>query len=336
MHVKGEKEPSKNEIIKLTSYIVHKHYCENDVESIISLMDDDIIWHGDGKDEYAIGAEKLIDVFKKFKGNIHKCSISGEEYYVIEISQGAYLCSGRMLIKTDKSTNVYIHVNQRITLVFRWSGNGFKCCYADISNPCKNIGVGREDIEFPIKMSYSDYIYLTKKVEEQQKKIEEQKKKIDEQEYLLQSLIYTDSLTGLNNRNKFDLLLNSDFDENLLVLGIAYFDLNGLKRVNDILGHSAGDKFICRAAEQIQKVFFGKIYRTGGDEFVVIDVDMNETEFRNAVNSVKKQMKENNISSAVGISWRDKNCNLKEQVEEADFNMYKDKRHFYGSNNIVK
>ena len=48
------------------------------------------------------------------------------------------------------------------------------------------------------------------------------------------------------------------------------------------------------------------------------------------------KMKENNISSAVGISWRDKNCNLKEQVEEADFNMYKDKRHFYGSNNIVK
>ncbi len=336
MHVKGEKKPSENEIIKLTSYIVHKHYCENDVESVISLMDDDIIWHGDGKDEYAIGAENVINIFNKFKGCIPKCNISDEEYNVIEISPGSYLCSGRMWIETDKSTNVYIRVYQYITLVFRWNDNGIKFCYANISNTCKNIGCGKKDIEFPIKMSYSDYIYLTKKNEEQEKKIEEQKKKINEQEYLLQSLIYTDSLTGLNNRNKFNLLLNSDFDEKLSVLGIAYFDLNGLKKVNDIFGHSAGDEFICRAAEQIQKVFFGKTYRTGGDEFVVIDVDLNEAEFRSAVLSVKKQMDENNISSAVGISWRDKNCSLKEQVEEADNNMYKDKRHFYSSNNIDK
>ena len=69
---------------------------------------------------------------------------------------------------------------------------------------------------------------------------------------------------------------------------------------------------------------------------MVIDVDLNEAEFRSAVLSVKKQMDENNISSAVGISWRDKNCSLKEQVEEADNNMYKDKRHFYSSNNIDK
>ncbi len=206
----------------------------------------------------------------------------------------------------------------------------------------KILGGGR-DIEFPIKISYNDYIYLTKKVKEQQEKIEELKKtieiqenKIKEQSRLLQNLTYTDSLTGLNNRNKLDLIQKSDFNERVFVLGIAFFDLNGLKRVNDILGHSAGDDYLCHTAEEISRVFPGKAYRIGGDEFLAIETEMNEEEFKSAVLLVEKGMKENSISCAVGISWRDKNCSIEEQVKEADFDMYKNKRQFYSSANTDK
>ena len=47
-------------------------------------------------------------------------------------------------------------------------------------------------------------------------------------------------------------------------LGIAYFDLNGLKAVNDHLGHSAGDELLRRTAQEIQQVFPKKVYRIGG------------------------------------------------------------------------
>ena len=48
--------------------------------------------------------------------------------------------------------------------------------------------------------------------------------------------------------------------------------LNGLKKANDTLGHSAGDELICAAANCMKFAFasYGKIYRIGGDEFVVL------------------------------------------------------------------
>ena len=51
---------------------------------------------------------------------------------------------------------------------------------------------------------------------------------------------------------------------------MACFDINGLKGTNDREGHSAGDLLIHRTAAHIRRVFDGKAYRTGGDEFVVI------------------------------------------------------------------
>lgn len=53
---------------------------------------------------------------------------------------------------------------------------------------------------------------------------------------------------------------------------VFVFDINGLKAVNDVLGHYAGDKLIIGAARCIEKVVgdAGRCYRTGGDEFVVM------------------------------------------------------------------
>lgn len=53
---------------------------------------------------------------------------------------------------------------------------------------------------------------------------------------------------------------------------VFVFDINGLKAVNDVLGHHAGDKLIIGAARCIEKVVgdAGRCYRTGGDEFIVM------------------------------------------------------------------
>ena len=68
---------------------------------------------------------------------------------------------------------------------------------------------------------------------------------------------------------------------------MACFDINGLKGTNDREGHSAGDLLIHRTAAHIRRVFEGKAYRTGGDEFVVIDASSGEDAFFKGVEAVR-------------------------------------------------
>lgn len=87
-------------------------------------------------------------------------------------------------------------------------------------------------------------------------------------------LLATDNLTGLQSRYAYTEMLNAYknqdvFPENLVAFVI---DINGLKTVNDTLGHEAGDEMIQGAAACIAQVLgkYGACFRTGGDEFVAI------------------------------------------------------------------
>lgn len=105
----------------------------------------------------------------------------------------------------------------------------------------------------------------------------------------------TDSLTGLKNRKGLAEWLEVNYRENTRTYGIVAIDLSEFKRLNDALGHDAGDRAISQAADFFkQYVRFannsGKKYghkheqtdviaRTGGDEFfIVIDLDGVSTE----------------------------------------------------------
>ena len=63
-------EDPKQEAIRLTSYILHMHYYENDVEAMIDLFDEDdcFSWFGAAEHEYAIGSNTVAEIFREFKG----------------------------------------------------------------------------------------------------------------------------------------------------------------------------------------------------------------------------------------------------------------------------
>lgn len=84
---------------------------------------------------------------------------------------------------------------------------------------------------------------------------------------------HTDELTGLLNRRAYEEDVyehDSIPDKDHFVL--MSLDVNGLKTINDTLGHAAGDELIIGAGWCMKKCFgsYGKIYRTGGDEFIVV------------------------------------------------------------------
>ena len=88
----------------------------------------------------------------------------------------------------------------------------------------------------------------------------------------LEQLAYTDGLTGMKNRlafNKAESSLMKDADAKYIII---QFDINDLKKVNDVYGHSEGDRHISGAAKIIHDSIhgFGDCYRVGGDEFVAI------------------------------------------------------------------
>lgn len=93
------------------------------------------------------------------------------------------------------------------------------------------------------------------------------KEKYEKEKYIYTS--NTDELTKCLNRRAYDV----DMEKLDLSSEWAYIslDLNGLKQANDSLGYSAGDELICVAANCMKFAFasYGKIYRIGGDEFVV-------------------------------------------------------------------
>lgn len=93
------------------------------------------------------------------------------------------------------------------------------------------------------------------------------KEKYEKEKYMYTS--NTDGLTKCFNRRAYD----SDMEKLDLNTEWAYIslDLNDLKQTNDLLGPSARDELICAASNCMKFAFasYGKIYRIGGDEFVV-------------------------------------------------------------------
>ena len=82
----------RREAIRLTSYILHKHYCENDVDALIDLLDDEdecFSWLGAAEHEYAIGSRTVAAIFEEFRGKVPLCNISNEHFDVIEPAPGA-------------------------------------------------------------------------------------------------------------------------------------------------------------------------------------------------------------------------------------------------------
>ncbi len=155
---------------------------------------------------------------------------------------------------------------------------------------------------------------------------------------------YIDELTGLYNRKMYaeDIAENrslTDGDDFVLVS----MDVNGLKTVNDSLGHAAGDELISGAAKCMKKCMgdFGRIYRTGGDEFMALiktdsdGLDKIKSSFAEETASFEGKYI-NGVSVSCGFAARCENPDLSfEEMEKlADKNMYTAKRIHYTSNGI--
>jgi diguanylate cyclase (GGDEF)-like protein len=153
----------------------------------------------------------------------------------------------------------------------------------------------------------------------------------------VQNLAVTDALTGVYNRRKLDEALATEVERSLRYnrpLSIIMLDLDGLKMINDNLGHSVGDEALRLVAEairsQIRKVDLPT--RFGGDEFLVLlpEVDLtvaSRIADRICATIVNAQIEGGPLSVSAGVvQLSESNATPEEFIKAADQALYKAKR----------
>ncbi|MCR5402987.1 MAG: diguanylate cyclase [Butyrivibrio sp.] len=137
-----------------------------------------------------------------------------------------------------------------------------------------------------------------------------------------------DALTGLGNRyalNQMLLVISETTDS----VGVCYTDINGLKAINDEMGHEEGDKLIVSMSNLFAGIFKRKnCFRVGGDEFVAVVPGISEEAFIKLVEKLRDKSKK--ITMAIGYSWAHSCCDVRKLIRNADEAMYNDKAQYYG------
>lgn len=149
------------------------------------------------------------------------------------------------------------------------------------------------------------------------------------QKFMLSSLSL-DNLTGLPLRGSF----HKDVEKQKESITLAILDIDKFKNINDTYGHNVGDDVIkqfshlCRSSLRSED----KIYRWGGEEFVVMLLNTNLQSARSSLERIKKQVKEFkfkegfSISFSAGICFLSNNESIEECIAKADKALYKAKQ----------
>ncbi|NTV47651.1 MAG: GGDEF domain-containing protein, partial [Chlorobiales bacterium] len=138
-----------------------------------------------------------------------------------------------------------------------------------------------------------------------------------------------DTLTGLYNRAFFDAELERLSRSRMFPLSIVMADLNGLKAVNDSLGHDAGDELLRLTARIFLQAFRSEdiVARIGGDEFAVLLPTTRKTIAEIAVSRLTRcpEIVNGLVSIAFGIATAEDKDQLAIALKYSDERMYLDK-----------
>ena len=142
----------------------------------------------------------------------------------------------------------------------------------------------------------------------------------------------TDQGTGLMNRRAYEKYLCESENHGFASAVCIYIDANGLHEINNERGHEAGDRMLRMIADQLREQFpDSKIYRIGGDEFVVFPSDAQEQPCRVRMEEISARLAAQGYSISYGLAVRKEAVGLRGLVREADERMLEAKHAYYAA-----
>ena len=160
----------------------------------------------------------------------------------------------------------------------------------------------------------------------------------------LHDLAMTDSLTGLSNRVQLHGSLEQAvqmYERHVIPMTLISLDLDNFKKINDTLGHDAGDDVLRGIGKLLQKRIrrSDKVFRLGGEEFLILlyETDAKEgflvaEELRKKIESMRL-LPDRSVTTSLGIATLQPNENWRDWMKRSDDNMYHAKKQ--GRNRVV-
>ena len=138
-----------------------------------------------------------------------------------------------------------------------------------------------------------------------------------------------DSLTGLLNRHAYHADICNNPEE---ITALISIDMNGLKVINDTMGHVAGDEALSTLALCFRRALknrqFG--YRVGGDEFIILCRQTSQSEMMELIKRIESNVNETKYNCAIGYSYSENGKKpVEEMLKESDMMMYATKERYY-------
>lgn len=171
-----------------------------------------------------------------------------------------------------------------------------------------------------------------------------QRKKLEEKSAELKTMMMTDALTGVFNRHAYyEEVSEYKSGSKSADLVLVAMDVNGLKKINDQMGHAAGDDYIRTAAQVISQAMgqYGHIFRTGGDEFMALlhcsaeEARKFETRLSECIAGLNNEWSDKMAIATGIVSWAEiYDVDFTEIEKIADKRMYENKAAYYRRNGI--
>ncbi|GKW46032.1 EAL domain-containing protein [Planococcus sp. NCCP-2050] len=158
-------------------------------------------------------------------------------------------------------------------------------------------------------------------------------------------LAFFDQLTGLPNRFSLYKDFLKRIEKEQASFSVLFFDLDGFKRINDLYGHNSGDEVLKQIGRRLNAKSLRKgsrLYRIGGDEFILISDTAERTKLTGEITEVMAAIQKvfnlgkvtTSVSASIGISFYPANARtLDDLLQYADVAMYAAKKN--GKNNYV-
>ncbi|WWU66237.1 diguanylate cyclase [Clostridium baratii] len=303
-------------------HVVKVNNYDSEISSIVTLID--VTWRVGVKKEIIKQKNMLNSIidaipesifFKDVNSKYLGCNLAFEELFNVKREEIIGKGNEVLALSKDEAEN-FVTKDKEVL-------ETGKCIKVESIHTYKNGKVFLEDIKAPIFGEGNEIIGVVGTSRD----ITERKKLEDKLTYLS----YRDKLTGLYNRTYFD-KVSEEYNKNKEdIISIIMGDMNGLKIVNDSLGHLEGDRFIVEISKIIKKVVKdkGEVVRWGGDEIVIIlkgtdkdkAIEISEDISNECLLANHKPVP---LSISLGVS-SGKGKNINELITEAEKEVYKNK-----------